>query len=264
MRLKSGAALGKRAFGGGVMAGSYWDEEGQGVVTVGASGRYFTAPTRVQTNVLARIERNVLHFLCKVTPRWVSPDHYTLIGLGGAVLSAVGYALSGWRPGFFLLAGFGIFLNWFGDSLDGSLARYRHIERPRYGYCVDHMIDAINISLVFFGIGLSPLVRTDAALFAAVGSLLITVQVLIANHVEGRFHLGFIRLGPTELRIVLIIFTLVMLLHDPVYVSPFGLRMTTYSVFLWGLGTIFLSVSIHDFVQLGRRLAMAEPPPEQK
>jgi len=184
--------------------------------------------------------------------------------LAGASVATVGYALSNWRPGFFLLAVFGIFLNWAGDSLDGSLARYRRIERPRFGYCLDHMADSINMSLLFFGLGLAPDVKLDAALFAALGCMLLHVQMLLANHAEGRFHHGFIGCGPTELRLILIFSTLTMLFHDPIYVWVFNARETTHTIFVWLLGTIFVGIAIHDFFKLERRLAVEDPRPEQR
>lgn len=244
-------------------SGSYWDEEARAVITVCASGKSFSAPTRVQRNLLARSERELLDYLCKIIPARVTPDHLTILGSAGAAVATVGYALSNWRSGFFLLAIFGIFLNWAGDSLDGSLARYRRIERPRYGYCLDHMINSFNFSMLFFGLGLAPDVKIDAALFAALGCQLITSQVLIANHVEGRFHHGFIGFGPTELRLIMVIMTLTMLFHDPIYVTMLNASVSTHTIFLWMLGTIFVGIAIYDFTSLMRRLAVADPRPAQ-
>ena len=232
------------------------------VITLGASGDEFSAPTRIQTNFLARGERNLLNWLCRRTPSWVTPDHYTAIGFLGASLATVGYALSNWRLGFLLLAAFGIFLNWVGDSLDGSLARFRRIERPQYGYFLDHSFDVINISMIFIGLAMSPYVRSDVALFALVGCLLITVHVLLVNHVEGRFHLGFVGLGPTELRLVLIGFAFDMYFIGPKYISAFGVRLTNDTVFTGILGVIFCAMFAADFIQSERRLVKADPRPE--
>ena len=240
----------------------FWRGEDRAVVTEGASRDEFSAPTRIQTNILARGERKLLTWLCGLTPKAVTPDHYTAIGFLGAVVAAAGYALSNWRLGFLLLAAFGIFLNWVGDSLDGSLARYRKIERPQYGYYLDHSFDVINISFIFIGLGLSPYVRADVALFALIGCLLITIQVLLANHVEGRFHIGFVGLGPTELRLVLIGFCFDMYFIGPKYWAPFGLKLTNDTIFTGVLGLIFVGMFVNDFVRLERRLAKRDPRPE--
>jgi len=246
------------------MSNSYLSNDTRAVITGGVSVPQFESPTRIQTNVLAWSERKLLNWICSKTPRALNPDHFTMLGLVGAACTAVGFALASLRPSFFLFAAFGLFANWLGDSLDGSLARYRRIERPRYGYYLDHMADVLNTSLIFVGIGLSPYVRSDVASFALVGCLLITSQVLAANHVEGRFHLGFVRFGPTELRIVLIAFALVMYFHDPVFVNILSTSITTYTIFVGILGFIFLGVFLHDFITLERRLAKAEPRPEYR
>src|SRR5919198_5149184 len=99
--------------------------------------------TRVNDILLGPLERPALQWLAAHMPAWITPDDCTLIGILGALLTLVSYGLSNLNPNFLWLASLGFFINWFGDSLDGTLARYRHIERPRYGYYIDHVIDVI-------------------------------------------------------------------------------------------------------------------------
>ncbi len=109
---------------------------------------------RVNDILLGPLERPALHWLAAHMPAWITPDICTLIGLGGAVMTLAGYGLSNVHPGFLWLASLGFLINWFGDSLDGTLARHRHIERPRYGYFVDHTTDAAVQVMIFLGLGL--------------------------------------------------------------------------------------------------------------
>ena len=159
---------------------------------------------RIQTNVIARRERQLLNWLCARLPAWITSDRLTVLSVTGAGLVFVSYVLSRTMPGLLWLASFGLVLNWFGDSLDGSLARYRSTERPIYGYFLDHTIDAINNLLIMAGIGFTLHVRMDVALFALVGYYLLCIYVFISNHLSGVFQLSFLGFGPTELRLCLI------------------------------------------------------------
>ena len=159
---------------------------------------------RIQTNVVAVKERQLLNWLCPRLPAWLTSDKLTILGIAGAVLVFASYVGSRWSPAFLWLASFGFLVNWFGDSLDGSVARYRRNERPIYGYFLDHTVDAINNLLIMGGIGLTLHVRMDVALFTLVGYYLLCMYVFINNHLSGVFQLSFLGFGPTELRICLI------------------------------------------------------------
>jgi phosphatidylglycerophosphate synthase len=165
---------------------------------------------RVQENVLAISERRLLNWFCARLPAWVSPDILTAIGVFGAIVVFAGYALSDWHPATLWLAIAGYVVQWFGDSLDGSIARYRHIERPKYGYFLDHSVDGIVILLIMGGIGLSPYVRLDVALLALAGYLLLSIHAYLSARVLGELKLSYLAGGPTELRFILIGLTLAM------------------------------------------------------
>lgn len=165
---------------------------------------------RVQENLLAKSERRLLNWLCGKLPGRVMPDHLTALALVGAAIIFAGYVASATDPRWLLVAIAGYFIHWFGDSLDGSLARFRSIERPRFGYFVDHSADALGTLLIVAGIGLSPYVRLDVALLALAGYYLMSIHAFLAARVVGELKLSYVAAGPTELRLVLIAMTLAM------------------------------------------------------
>ena len=140
-------------------------------------------PERIQRNILATAERRLLTTLCSRMPGWVTPDHLTGLGMIGAVVIFGGYVASAWSAAWLWLAIFGYVVQWFGDSMDGSLARFRQIERPNYGYFLDHSCDAVATILIVGGIGCSPFVRLDVALCAAVGYLLLSIHAYLTAKV---------------------------------------------------------------------------------
>lgn len=164
----------------------------------------------VRTNdiLLGPLERPALQFFARNMPKWVNSDMLTVLGLLGSVLAGVAYALVGLgevkgNPWLFI-ASLGFVINWFGDSLDGTLARYRNMSRPNYGYYTDHAIDGLTSVLVFGGIGLSGIARFDVSLIALCGWLLLMLQVYLKTHATGVFEMTSIKIGPTEMRLVII------------------------------------------------------------
>ncbi len=165
---------------------------------------------RIQQNIVARQERRFLNWACSWMPSSITSDHLTGLSVVGAVMVLAGYAASRIDPRFLLVSALGFGVNWFGDSLDGSLARYRKVTRPKYGYFLDHSVDALCTLLMIGGMGLSSYVRMDVAMFAVVGYLALCIHVFLKNHVTGTFQLTFMLLGPTELRMIFIALTLFM------------------------------------------------------
>ena len=159
---------------------------------------------RIQTSVLNALEKKALVWLAERQPRWVTSDILTYIGTFGAVVIAVGYILSAWNINFLWLSSLGFVINWYGDSLDGTLARVRKTQRPIYGYYLDHTIDAINEVMIFVGVGLSGLMHLEIALLALVMYLLMTINVSINAHLKKEFKLTYASMGPTEFRIIMI------------------------------------------------------------
>jgi len=140
----------------------------------------------------------------------------------------VGYLLSNYSAAFLWLAIFGYVINWFGDSLDGTLARYRKIERPIYGFYIDHTVDAFNEVIIFLALGLSPYVRFELACLALIGYLLLSVLVYIRTCVKGEFVISYSGLGPTEIRVLAILANgLIFFVGNP-QVTLGNLTLTVY------------------------------------
>lgn len=156
----------------------------------------------------------------------MTPDGLTALGLSAALLTSVAYALSVFDPSWLWLAVLGFVLNWFGDSLDGSLARFRNIERPAYGYFIDHSCDGLATLLIMAGLGLSPYVRLDVALLAAAGYLLLAVHTFLTAKVADVFNVSQGGVGPTEVRLILIGVTVAMY-----FVGPDGANVGAISGF---------------------------------
>lgn len=195
--------------------------------------------TRVQANLLARLERQLLTVLCRHLPRWISPNLLTAAGFAGAVAVFCGYVLSRIGTAWLWLAIAGYVVHWFGDSLDGSLARHRGIERPRFGHFLDHSVDALGNMVGMIGLGLTSFVRLDAALLALSGYLLLTIHVLLRMRATGAMQLSFVGGGPTELRLGLVALTGAMLGLGPLPVGP---AISAYDLAVGGMGTIFVLI----------------------
>ena len=171
---------------------------------------------RIQTSLLNGIEKKVLVWLAERQPRWMTSDILTVIGSAGAVIIAAGFILAGTRDIHFLwLSSLGFVINWYGDSLDGTLARVRKRQRPIYGYYLDHTVDAINEVIMFVGAGLSGLMHFEIAMSILVLYLMLTINVSVNAHLKKEFCLTYAKMGPTEFRIIMIIVNTVL-----IYVSP--------------------------------------------
>ena len=160
---------------------------------------------RIQTSFINGLEKKALIWIAKRLPRWVTSDMLTAVGTLGALVVAIGFALSGRSIQWLWLSSAGLVVNWFGDSLDGTLARVRDCQRPIYGYYVDHTVDCINEGLMFIGAGLSPFLHLDLALLAYAIYLVLTINVSINAHLKGEFRLTYFKLGPTEFRIIVVV-----------------------------------------------------------
>lgn len=167
---------------------------------------------RIQTSILNAAEKKVLVWLAERQPSWMTSDILTYVGTFGAVVIALGYILSFRGMNWLWLSSLGFVINWYGDSLDGTLARVRNRQRPIYGYYLDHTVDAVNELIIVLGIGLSGMVHLSLAMLILVLYLMLTVNVSINAHLKKEFRLTYARMGPTELRIIMIIVNTVLVL----------------------------------------------------
>jgi len=169
-----------------------------------------------------------------------------------------GYWLTGIDPNFLWLVNLGFVLNWFGDSLDGTLARYRHSERPVYGFYIDHAVDAFVEMMIFLGLGLSPYVRFDLACLALIGYFLLSVLVFLRTCVKGEFVLSYGRLGPTEVRLLAMTAnTLVYFIGNPMP-NLFSLPLTLYDWLVAIVILIIFAIAISTTLIQARLLAKME------
>ncbi|MBI4421131.1 MAG: CDP-alcohol phosphatidyltransferase family protein [Gemmatimonadetes bacterium] len=157
------------------------------------------------TFLLAEPEKQLLRAIAARLPFWVASNHLTAVGVAGAVGAGVAYAVSTLNPAWLWISSLMLAINWFGDSLDGTLARVRRAERPNYGYYLDHNVDAFSTAAIGIGIGLSPFLRLDLALLLVVLYLALSINVYLESLAFGVFRMAYGRLGPTEVRIILIL-----------------------------------------------------------
>ena len=205
---------------------------------------------RILDTFTGPLERPLLRWLASKMPAWISPDILTGIGVLGGVLILASYALTNIHPAFLWLATLGFVINWFGDSLDGTLARYRKIEKPIYGFYIDHVVDLFVEIMIFLGIGLSPYVRFDLACLALIGYLALSAMVYIRTCLAGEFVLSYSRLGPTEARLIAVGANAIVWFAGGLTFSIFWIQLTIFDciaifvIFL--LAAIILSTAIRQ------------------
>jgi archaetidylinositol phosphate synthase len=169
------------------------------------------AVQRINDSVLGPLERPALAWLVRRLPPKVVPDHLTAFGVFGALLTATGFVLSCRSLTWLWLASLGLIVNWLGDSLDGNLARLRHIERPRYGFFIDHTTDLFCQSLTFIALGVSPLAHFGVACLGLITFLMAFVYTLIAAQTRATMRITYFFFGPTEIRALLLLGNLLTL-----------------------------------------------------
>ncbi|HEY7403186.1 MAG TPA: CDP-alcohol phosphatidyltransferase family protein [Candidatus Angelobacter sp.] len=170
----------------------------------------FREAKRIQQSFLAGLEKRTLIWLAARTPAWINSDHLTLLGLVSMAGAGASYWWSGSNRLGLLLAIAFLALNWLGDSLDGTLARFRDHSRPRYGFYVDHVVDAFSALFLLGGMALSGSMSPVVALGLLVAYLMLSVEVYLASYTLGDFKISYFKMGPTELRLLLSIGTLVL------------------------------------------------------
>jgi len=215
---------------------------------------------RQYTFLLASLERRALDFLVRRLPAWVMPDHLTVLGMIASTLIGVAYMLSNRNEDWLWLANFAIVLNWFGDSLDGNLARFRKIERPRYGFYLDHLTDAYSTLLIGLGLGLSPYMLLSVGLAIVIAYLLLSINVYLETHAFGEFRFSYGRFGPTEVRVALILLNTMALVWGPLPFGIAGIGATVFDVGGLIVVVVMLSLLIARATDNLRVLASLEPP----
>jgi archaetidylinositol phosphate synthase len=163
----------------------------------------FIPATRLQQSFVAAAEKKTLLWLARRTPRWINSDHLTLAGFVAQCLAGVCYALARWDRCMLLLGIFFLGLNWLGDSLDGTLARVRNCQRPRYGFYVDHIVDTIAAFFLIGGLASSGYIHPGIAFGMLVAFLMLSIEAYLATYTLGQFQLSYWKFGPTKIRLLL-------------------------------------------------------------
>jgi archaetidylinositol phosphate synthase len=213
---------------------------------------HFKDAVRVQESVTAQAEKRALIWIADRLPAWVTPDHLTSFGFLAQVMAGVSFALAGSNT-IWLFAVIGcLAVNWFGDSLDGTLARVRQQQRPRYGFYVDHMVDSLGALSLMAGLALSGFMQPWIAAGLLVAFLLLSIQSYLATHCLGEFRLSFWRLGPTEIRILLAIGCLALLNHSMVLGGRFRLFDIGGVIAIAGMTLMLIATTVHNTIRLYR------------
>lgn len=200
---------------------------------------------RIQTSILNPIEKKVLVYIAERLPQWVTSDMLTVVGVLGSMVVCLGYILSRFNVNLMWIASLGFVINWFGDSLDGSIARVRKTPRPLYGFYLDHNIDCVCEFFMFVGFGLSGLCNFWVALLCYVVYLMLEVYVAINAHLKNEFKLTYGKLGPTEFRLIIIVINIFLMYFEPMHTYSYDLA--------WHIGPDYISMTCHlmDYIGMG-------------
>ena len=209
----------------------------QAVEASAATG--FKTATRTQESILAPLEKRFLIWTAKRLPAWIGPDHLTILGFAGQIGAGIFYSQTGKWPPFFYFVNFCIFINWFGDSLDGTLARVRNKLRPRYGFYVDHVIDVLGAFALMTGLGFSGYITPMVAAALLVSFLMFSAETYLSSYAVGNFKLSYFKFSPTEIRVLLIVGNffavnrpIMHVFHRPYKFFDFGCAIAAVCMFI--------------------------------
>src|ERR1700739_1851403 len=219
-----------------------------------AKSASFKDAVRVQASFTAEVERQVLAWLAARLPIWVNSDHLTLLGFTSMFLAGASYSLALTHRFGLILATFFLALNWFGDSLDGTLARVRNRQRPRYGFYVDHMIDTFGGFFLMGGLAISGIVDWRIALGMFIAFLMLSVQVYLATYALGTFQMSFAKFGPTEIRILLALGNIALFVHSdsPILAASYRAFDIGGIVAIVGMSLMLIASTVSNTAKLYR------------
>src|SRR5438132_984538 len=214
--------------------------------------------SRDNTSWVIPVERPLVAWLAARLPTSVKPDHLTLTGFVGALLCGIAYSISWFSIDLLWVASAGLIINWFGDSLDGTLARFRKIERPRYGFFIDNTTDLLSQLCVFLGLGASPYMRFDVACLGLAGFYMVSFFNLVKSIDTNVVKIGFYGIGPTEIRLSFICYNLFLATVGPWSIdTSFGPMSPIDGIVIVTLGIVLITFLMMVWTE-GRRLAKEE------
>jgi len=204
---------------------------------------------RSNFSLTSKWEKKNLPRMARALPSFITPDHLTVLGIIASFIIATGYILTLHSSWWLLLSNFGLVLHWYGDSLDGTLARVRKQERERYGYFVDHICDAFTVFIIAIAVGLSPYALMSTALFVAIGYYLMSIYVYLQAYTSAKFNLSVAGMGPTEFRIAVFLLNFVLIFWNPVIAFYDKIIFTAFDFMGFIIGMIFLIMFVGKGIQ---------------
>ena len=226
---------------------------------VESQGKEQKEAERSATFVTTRFEQWALPRIAARLPAWVLPDHLTGLGILAATIIPITYMLSGRDPWLLWITNFALVLHWLGDSLDGTLARVRKIERPRYGFYLDHLTDAYSTVVIGIGLGFSPYMLLSIGLAIVIAYLVLSINVYLETHVFGKFRYGYGLVGPTEARLLLIGLNFLALTLTPLPFEIAGIGLTVFDIFGMAAALTMAGLLLSRAFRNLHQLAQLEP-----
>jgi archaetidylinositol phosphate synthase len=214
---------------------------------------------RTESFLLAAPEKRFLRWAAAKLPRWILPDDMTALGVAAAIGVAVAYQLSNESLDWLWVASALLVVQWIGDSLDGTLARVRGIERPTYGYYLDHLVDAIATAVIGIGLGLSPFMLLSVGTLIVVAYLILSINVYLESYAFNRFSIGYGKIGPTEIRLILIALNTALALELGLDFRLVGLDLTVFDIVGISIASVMIVLLIGRSLRNLRELARKEP-----
>ena len=208
----------------------------------------------INTAITGKAEEKAKAWICPRIPEWINPDHLTVLGYIGMIITGLGFVFGFMNKWFILLIPFGLLVNWFGDSFDGSIARYRKKTRPKYGYYIDKIVDAVAVITLTLGVGLSGFFKIEIALLFASIYLALMSHVDLVTHVQGQNRNAFGLLGPTEVRIIGVLFSIYMFFSKVHYFDIYGYIVTQYDIALFVLSVVMAVILLVSIFKKGIEL----------
>ena len=217
------------------------------------------AATREPNFLLAKHEKRLLRAIAARLPRWILPDDLTALCVAAAIGICIAYLATNASHAWLWVASALLVVHWLGDSLDGTLARVRGIERPRYGYYLDHLVDAIATACIGIGLGLSPFMLLSTGALIVVAYLMCSINVYLESQALGRFSIGYGRIGPTEVRVLLIGLNTALALGAPLGFHLAGIGMTAFDVAGLAIAGVMCALLVARAIANLRALRREEP-----
>jgi len=220
----------------------------------------FQSASRIQQSLTSGLERKALLWLARRTPAFINSDHLTALGFAAQIMAGASYALARWNRYALIAVIVFIALNWLGDSLDGTLARVRNQQRPRYGFYVDHIIDTFGSAFLMSGLAISGYLHWKIAVAMLVAFLVLSIETYLATYTLGRFRLSHGLFGPTEIRILLAIGTVRLLFHPEIHLAGHKFLLFDFGGIIAALGMTTMAVlaAIRHTVELYREEPLRE------